>query len=137
MPVLKSVESVLLFVADIEAAARWYADIFSVKVQHENEQYAFIQAPGVLVGFHPTDEKSPGGIGGTTVYWEVDNIDEAVCYLVSQGARLYRGLGRTDFGAEAAMLIDPFGCTIGLSRSSSESLRAIYGDSPARRGSAA
>lgn len=119
---LKSVESIVLFVADIEAAASWYAQILGVTVQHENEQYAFVQAPGVLVGFHPADEKNPGGAGSTTAYWEVDSIHEAVHDLVSRGARLHRGPSRTDFGAQAAMLIDPFGCTIGLIQSSPESL---------------
>ena len=109
--VLKSVESIVLFVEDIDAAARWYAEIFDCRVEHENPAFAF----------HPADSKCPGGIGGTTVYWEVGNINEAVDFLVERGARLHRGPGLTSFGSGAAMVIDPFGCTIGLNASSPES----------------
>ena len=44
-PMLKHIESVVLFVPDIDAAASWYAEIFGPTVQHENPKYAFIQAP--------------------------------------------------------------------------------------------
>ena len=114
---LKSVESVLLFVPDIAAAAHWYADLFGVTVGWENPQFAFIQAPGMTLGFHPADAKCPGGVGGTTVYWEVDDIAATVAWLSARGARLHRGPGVTSLGAGAAMLLDPFGCSIGLNAS--------------------
>jgi predicted enzyme related to lactoylglutathione lyase len=119
--VLRFVESVVLFVADIDAAARWYADVFATDVQRENARYAFIRAPGVYIGFHPADERCPGGVGGTTVYWEVDDLKEAIEFLGQRGARLHRGPGVTEFGAGAAMLIDPFGCTIGLNSATAQS----------------
>lgn len=121
MPSLRFIESVVLFVSDIEAAAAWYARLFCVEVKHENDQYAYIHATGVLIGFHPADSKCPGGVGGTTVYWEVDNLHQTVEELVAMGARLHRGPGTTSFGAGAAMLICPFGCTIGLNQSSPQS----------------
>ena len=71
---LRHVESVVLFVPDIEAAARWYAALLGAPVCWENPQYAFVRGPGTLLGFHPADAKCPGGIGGTTVYWEVDDL---------------------------------------------------------------
>ncbi len=123
--VLKHVESIVLFVPDIDAAANWYAELFSTTVRHENPKYAFIQAPGVLIGFHPADAKCPGGIGGTTAYWEVERLDEAIAFLTKRGATLFRGPGITDFSASVAMLIDPFGCTIGLNQSTERSLRKI------------
>ena len=113
----KSVESVLLFVPDIAAAAHWYAGIFGAEVEYENPAFAFIRAPGVIVGFHPADAKCPGGVGGTTVYWEVADLDAALALLQDRGARLHRGPGTTTPGAKVAMLVDPFGCTIGLNQS--------------------
>ena len=112
----KSVESVVFFVPDVAEAATWYATLLSSVVEHENADYAFVRGPGVLLGFHPADAKSPGGIGGTTVYWEVDDLGTSVERLVTQGARLYRGPLTTDLGARVAMLSDPFGCTIGLNQ---------------------
>ena len=126
---LKHLESVVLFVEDIGLAAAWYAEIFEGEVAWENPQYAFVRAPGVVLGFHPADAKCPGGVGGTTAYWEVDNLTEAIAHLVQRGARLHRGPALTSFGAGAAMLIDPFGCSIGLNASTSSS-RAKVGARP-------
>ena len=128
---LKHLESVVLFVADIGLASAWYAEIFQSEVAWENPRFAYVKAPGLVIGFHPADSKCPGGIGGTTAYWEVNNLGEAIEYLVSHGAKLHRGPALTSFGAGAAMLIDPFGCTIGLNASSPES-RARLASNPSR-----
>ena len=123
---LERVESVVLFVQDVDTAAAWYAALFGTTVQHENPHYAFVRGPGVLVGFHPADAKCPGGIGGTSVYWEVGDLVAALARLQAHGARLHRGPACTDLGAKVALLVDPFGCTIGLNQSSAASLRAIH-----------
>ncbi|WP_247661215.1 VOC family protein [Ideonella alba] len=123
---LRAVESVIFFVADIDAAAAWWADLLGSTVGHENPQFAFVRGPGgVVLGFHPADAKCPGGIGGTTVYWEVDDLDVAVQELQRRGARLHRGPMRTDFGAGVAMMVCPWGCTVGLNRVTEESCQAI------------
>ncbi len=114
---LTNIESVVLFVPDIAAAARWYAEIVNASVEYENDRYAFIRAGRQLIGFHPADAKCPGGVGGTTVYWEVTDLNHAVSMLVGKGAALHRGPRVTVFGARVAMLVDPFGCTIGLNES--------------------
>ena len=109
------IESVVLFVADIDAAAAWYAALLGVPVQHENPRYAYVRAPGgVHIGFHPADAKNPGGVPGTTPYWEVADFDAALAALLERGATLHRGPGVTDLGARVALLIDPFGNTLGL-----------------------
>jgi predicted enzyme related to lactoylglutathione lyase len=122
---LKSVESIVLFVPDIRAAAEWYSRLLGSEVRFENPDFAFVRAGAVTLGFHPADAKCPGGIGGTSVYWEVEDLDSSIAVLVSRGARLHRGPGRTDFGARVALLVDPFGCTIGLNESTPESRRLI------------
>ena len=111
---LQHIESVVFFVPDIEVAAQWYAGVFDAPVEHENPRYAFVRGAGTVIGFHPTDEKCPGGPGGTTGYWEVADLPSAVNALVRRGARLYRGPGVTELNAKVAMLLDPFGNTLGL-----------------------
>jgi len=119
---LKSVHAVLRFVPDVDAAARWYAELLAVEVEHEHPLFAFVRGPGgVVIGFHPADSKCPGGVGGTTVYWEVDDLAAAVEALLARGATLHRGPIRTALGAHVATLVDPFGCTIGLNESSAQS----------------
>jgi predicted enzyme related to lactoylglutathione lyase len=114
MPLLQAVDTVVLFVPDIEKAAKWYATLFGVDVEYENPSFAFIRALGVTIGFHPADAKCPGGVGGTTVYWTVASLTHAVSALEEMGARLLRGPGVTSLGDAVALLVDPFGCTIGL-----------------------
>ena len=124
---LKAVESVVLFVPDIHAAAQWYASLFGSVVKYENAHYAYVQAPGVRYGFHSSDAKCPGGVGGATVYWEVEDLELAIAALLARGARRYRGPATTSFGAGVAMLVCPFGCTIGLNCSTPASRAALNG----------
>jgi predicted enzyme related to lactoylglutathione lyase len=116
---LLQLESVVLFVNDIDAAAAWYAELLGVPVAHENPRYAFVRTShGVNIGFHPADTKNPGGVPGTTPYWEVVDFDAALATLLARGATLHRGPAVTDFGARVALLIDPFGNTLGLNQRS-------------------
>ncbi len=117
---LQAIESVIFFVPDIHAAAAWYATLLGAQVQYENPHYAFVYGPGVVLGFHSADEKSPAGIGSTTVYWEVANLAQ----LEAAGATRYLGPMTTSHGAQAAMLKDPFGCCIGLNQPSAASRAA-------------
>jgi uncharacterized protein len=124
---LKAIESVVFFVNDIHAAARWYADLFAIahdRIEYENPNYAFVRAPGSLVGFHPADKKCPGGVGGTTSYWSVDNLDSVRAHMIAKGARLHRGPMKTDLGERVCMLIDPFGNSIGLHEAAAANKRA-------------
>ncbi len=66
---LLQLESVVLFVNDIDPASAWYAALLGAPVEHENPRYAFVRAPhGVIIGFQPADAKNPGGVPGTTPY---------------------------------------------------------------------
>jgi predicted enzyme related to lactoylglutathione lyase len=114
---LNAIESVVFFVADIHAAARWYAQLLELTdadVQYENPNYAFVQAPGLLIGFHPADAKCPGGVGGSTSYWSVTDLERVKSHMIAHGATLHRGPATTELGARVCMLIDPFGNSIGL-----------------------
>lgn len=61
---LLQLESVVLCVNDIDAAAARYAALLGVPVKHENPRYAFVRTPhGVIIGFHPADTKNPAERG--------------------------------------------------------------------------
>lgn len=114
---LTQIESVLLFVQDIHAAAKWYGDILSLKVEYENEHYAFIKGPQIILGFHPADEKNNAGQNGSVTYWKVENLEKALTTLREKGATLYRGPMTTTLSANVAMMTDPFGNQFGLNES--------------------
>ena len=48
------------------------------------------------------------------VYWAVASLTDGIDRLVDLGARVHRGPVVTSLGAKVAMLVDPFGCAIGL-----------------------
>ena len=99
---LLQLESVVLLVNDIDAAAAWYAALPGVPGERENPRYDFVRAlHGVTIGFHPADAKNPGGVPGTTPYWGVADFDSALATLLARGATLHRGPAVTEFGARA------------------------------------
>ncbi len=113
-PAVTGIDSVLFFVADIDVAAAWYADLFGVAVQHENPQYAFLSLPWMKLGFHPADAKNPVGGRSQAIYLSVPAVAPALAALQARGATLKRGPARTDLGEWACLLDDPFGGQLGL-----------------------
>jgi uncharacterized protein len=114
---IRGIDSVLFFVSDIHAAAQWYASLFDSSIEYENPFYAFVKTPFSTFGFHPADEKCPGGRGGSVTYLEVENADNTIALLISKGASLHRGPITTTLGARVAMICDPFGSLLGISES--------------------
>lgn len=110
----------MFFVEDIDKAARWYADLLNSIVEYENSKYAFVRGAGTIFGFHPIDSKNGNGPNGSVLYLEVEDFSSAISMLTLKGATIYRGPGKTDLGAEVAMLIDPFGNALGLNKLASE-----------------
>jgi uncharacterized protein len=110
----RRIESILFFVADIHAAAAWYAALFASHVEYENPLYAFVRTPFTTFGFHPADAKCPGGAGGTVTYLEIENFNNSIALLTSHGATLHRGPMTTSLGSRVAMFRDPFGSLLGF-----------------------
>ncbi|VAX02991.1 hypothetical protein MNBD_GAMMA20-1844 [hydrothermal vent metagenome] len=107
-------DSVVYFVSDIDAAAKWYSEVTNCEVKYENESYAYLELESGKIGFHPVDEKSGKNNFGQTVYWHVSSISEAIHDLTKKGASIYRNPIETDLGEFACMLTDPFGNSFGL-----------------------
>lgn len=89
---LLQLESVVLFVNDIDAAAAWYAALLGVPVDHGNPRDAFVRTPrGVTIGFHPADAKNSDGVPGTAPDWVVADFDAALATLLARRATLHHG----------------------------------------------
>jgi hypothetical protein len=79
-------ESVAHFVNDINAAAPWYAALLGAPVEHEDPRYAFVRTPhGVIIGFHPTDAKNPGGVPAPRPIgrWPTSTLHRPLCWRVA------------------------------------------------------
>jgi len=110
----KKFNSVVLFVHDVDAAVKWYADILNCEINYENSDYAYITLTTGNIGFHREDQKNRNSTIGQTVYWSVDDLYKAKDTLIARGAILYRKPMETDLKEIACMLTDPFGNSIGL-----------------------
>ncbi|MEX2247606.1 MAG: VOC family protein [Dehalococcoidia bacterium] len=78
----RRIETVLQWVADPEASARWYADLLGVEPTPYQAPYFRFSEHAYLI----LAQSAPGtGRGGTGVWFEVENVDEAHAELTARG----------------------------------------------------
>ncbi|MFK0167306.1 VOC family protein [Streptomyces sp. NPDC090306] len=116
-PVLRGVRTVMVFALDPAASARWWAEVLGVRAHFEGEDtggYAWLEAGGVELGFHPADDaRNPPG-ASPVVYWAVDAVDATRRALVDRGCRHHRGPLDIAEDRRICQLVDPFGTVFGL-----------------------
>lgn len=117
------IAAVMVHVADVEAALRWYEAAFAgeaVRVRIGTPVFECLSVRGVLLEIVPSDEKVASGASGSVVYWAVDSFDAALHRFESAGAVLYRGPLRLDNAQNMqnvqfmCQVRDPWGNCIGL-----------------------
>lgn len=107
----RRIETVLQWVSDPAASARWYADLLGVQpTPYDAPYFKFAEHCYLLLG-----QASPGtGRGGTGIWFEVENVDEAFRELTARG---YQFNEREPFDIPPGRLVtlkDPDGNIIGL-----------------------
>jgi hypothetical protein len=106
--------SVVYFVRDPQAASVWYAKhLFSdAPIQEESGSF-WLDAEGIEVGFHPSDEKNSAG-GGVVVYWKVKNFRQTRDAMLRDGCEAWRGPLVISENRVICQLRDSFGNIVGL-----------------------
>ncbi len=115
---LRGFATVNYFVADLEAAARWYTEVLGVSPYYD-------QVPGYIefrvgdysdelglvdAAYGPAPTAEPAG---EIIYWHVDDLDASCARLLELGATVHRP--RADYGSfSTASVIDPFGNILGV-----------------------
>ncbi|WP_157497580.1 VOC family protein [Gilvimarinus chinensis] len=69
---------------------------------------------GITLEIVQADHKVNSAPSGTVLYWQTDNLEEAVMKLTALGAKLYRGPLDIEDNQVICQLMDPFGNLIGL-----------------------
>ena len=119
MPLLMSrVRAVMVFVDDPKAVASWYAPLFGDPpirtIPTEGTDFAWFEADGVELAFHPTDSGlNPAG-RSVVAYWPVTSVNQVRSALLARGAIHHRGPLVVDATRSICQLIDPFGNVFGL-----------------------
>ncbi|MGL4288456.1 MAG: VOC family protein [Phreatobacter sp.] len=113
----RGIRTVMVFVEDPEAAARWWAGIFGAEVPRDvngASVYAWLDLDGLEFGFHQASPaKNPHG-GSTVPYWAVDDLDAERQRLIDAGCVPHRGPLAVDASRRVCQLVDPFGTIFGL-----------------------
>jgi catechol 2,3-dioxygenase-like lactoylglutathione lyase family enzyme len=128
---------VILAVADLSRAVRFYRAAFAWPLREETPVYAEFALPAGqrlglyeraafarLIGRAPA-EAPASGVTGTELYFYPDDVDAAADRLVTAGARRLSGLARRDWGDEAAYFADPDGNVLVVARVAFEGSAAV------------
>lgn len=108
----KGIRTVIYAVDDIERGKEWYANAFGVAPYFDEPFYVGFNIGGYELGLDPN--AGPGGAGGSTGYWGVDNADDAFAHMIASGATEESPVTETGDGIKVAVVLDPFGNRVGI-----------------------
>ena len=105
-----------MFVADLDAAVRWYTDLLGTAPSKHVSSLAVWQLPSTRLTLHVEDEYNTGGASaaGTVAYFDVDDADAAAAHAEALGAVAHRGPKTVFSGERLVQILDPFGNLIGF-----------------------
>jgi predicted enzyme related to lactoylglutathione lyase len=107
----RELESIVLFVADVDEAANWYSSLLNAPVSKVRDNFRELPHEPFTLGVHPADNKSAQGTAVS--YWRVDSVSESVQKAASYGFSIYRGPLRLE-KITVAQIRDEAGMVIGL-----------------------
>jgi catechol 2,3-dioxygenase-like lactoylglutathione lyase family enzyme len=113
--IFKNLRIVYYFVRDLQKSVRFYEDVLGLKLKFVERDWAqFEPVDGLTLALHAGSHgRQPGGQGGATATFEVDDILAAKDYLEGKGVALNHppeNLGALEF----AEFSDPDGNVLGL-----------------------
>lgn len=123
---LQGLTTMVLTADDVDAAADWYSDTLGIGPYFRRPE----TGPAAYVEFRiGPDEDELGimnrayapagssGAGGSTTYWQVDDVESALDELLARGAQMRAPTTERGGGFTTASIIDPFGNVLGLMHS--------------------
>jgi predicted enzyme related to lactoylglutathione lyase len=140
---------VMIHVSDTIEALAWYERVFpnAQRSSVDNEEFEFLLVGQVRLELVLADHKVSSGPGGSVVYWQFPNFEEAFERFHAAGAKLYRGPMSIEEGQLMCQMQDPWSNCIGLrgqsglSKSKSDVKRPpklpMTGTRPTKRGGGA
>ena len=123
---LQGLTTMVLTADDVDAAADWDSDTLGVGPYFRRPE----TGPAAYVEFRigPDEDKlgimnrthapaGSAGAGGSTTYWQVDDVESALDELLARGAQMRAPTTERGGGFTTASIIDPFGNVLGLMHS--------------------
>ena len=111
---LHGLRTVVYMVPDLAAAKAWYNNIFDIQPYFDEPFYVGYNVGGYELGLHPGDpHDTPPGVGGS-VYWGVDNVQQAYDALLAAGATELDKPSDVGGDIAVATVRDPWGNPLGV-----------------------
>jgi lactoylglutathione lyase len=113
-------QTIVLFVSDVERAARFYRDQLGLEQVFETDGRVAVQCGPTRLFLHPTEEAERGP-WNVELYFQVENVDEAVSRLRAQGVGVLLEPTDEPWGERNAGVLDPDGYPVYLTQSLADS----------------
>ncbi|MEX0647728.1 MAG: VOC family protein [Balneolaceae bacterium] len=106
--------TVIYKVGDMNAAKKWYSDIFNTQPYFDEPFYAGFNIAGYELGLQPDTVSPNKKTDHVTAYWGVEDIEKEYKRFIKGGASEHEA--PTNVGGEivVAAVKDPWGNVIGL-----------------------
>jgi predicted enzyme related to lactoylglutathione lyase len=116
---LRGFATVNFYAADLDAAKKWYSEVFEIPPYFERPGYIEFRVGDYEHEMGIIDAKwaPPGAAGapaGSIVYWHVDDVEGAYQILLDLGAASYQPVITRGEGFVTASVVDPFGNILGI-----------------------
>lgn len=117
---LRGLSTTSFFADDLEAAKRWYTELFGIGPYFEREggyiefRIGDFQAEFGIVNSSFSPNSPTAGPAGAIVYWAVDDLEVSLQRLLDLGATPHEGARVRGDGYATASVVDPFGNILGI-----------------------
>jgi lactoylglutathione lyase len=114
--VIAGLQTIVLFVSDVERAARFYRDQLGLEQVYESDGRLALRCGSVRLLLHPTEEPARG-VSNVELYFQVDGVDAAVSRLRAEGVGVLLEPTDDPWGERNAGILDPDGYPVYLTES--------------------
>jgi catechol 2,3-dioxygenase-like lactoylglutathione lyase family enzyme len=117
---ITGLQTIVLYVADVERAARFYRDQLGLEQVFESEGRIALLCGQTRLFLHPTEDAERGP-WNVELYFQVEDVDELVARLRAQGVGVLLEPTDEPWGERNAGVLDPDGYPVYLTQSLADS----------------
>lgn len=110
---LQGLRTVVYMVNDLQAAKKWYSEVFGIQPYFDEVFYVGFNVGGYELGLHPADASIKTGDSAVS-YWGVADIEASMKALLDKGVKLHQQVEEVGGDIKVASVFDPFGNIVGL-----------------------
>ncbi|UKT64807.1 VOC family protein [Pedobacter mucosus] len=110
---LQGLRTIVYYVSDLEAAKKWYKEVFEIEPYFDEVYYVGYNIGGYELGLDPDDSGFSNGNHSTT-YWGTNDIKKAFDRFAELEIEIHAAPNNVGGTIWVGSIFDPFGNVIGL-----------------------